>query len=170
MPAVHIWTSFANKSKVSTNYTILKTATKDYWQLPRITSNALEYLLHFLHTNGSNNENFNDLSYTMYPQKSSRWTLRNYQAHPLQFSVIFRVPTYNVLVGYTHSFRIKYYATIIDSVYGFNKVGILVPITVSTKNIFPRDYPTHCNCYKWLVKWYCLLAEHYPIMLQVSPL
>ena len=114
--AVHSLNDCDTTSKVLTKQAAIKTVTKDYYHIltefgksdmnNRITSNAEEYLLHFLSNGVSNNENFKDLLYTMYHQETTRWTLRNYHTYPVLFTFTFYVHTCNVFFDYTLHFRI----------------------------------------------------------------
>ena len=82
LPAVHSLTACDTTSKISTKYNAIKIVTKDYYHLitefgksdmdDRLNNNVEECLIQYLSKSTSNEESFNDLSYSMYHKKVSR--------------------------------------------------------------------------------------------------
>ena len=95
----------------------------------RITSNTEECLVHCLYEGVNNNENFNDLCYTMYHQKTFHSQYISL-LHSRSILALFSLVTHSIDFGYDLSEE------------------LLIPLMVSPDNILPRDYPTPCSILK----------------------
>ena len=115
----------------------------------KLNSNDDEYLVHCLSKTASNDEKFNGLRYSMYHQKSSQMDVEKLRctSSSIQYHILC---SYFQYFHWLHApFQNNILLNPTDFGYDFNEEDYLVPIIISTDNIFPVDYPTPCNCLKY---------------------